>query len=474
MESTDFVQRLEQVASEVGLAESDWPTLDPLPTLDHLDSHVDSFPIDALGPIAGQAAKAVANKVQAPDAIAAGSVLGCVAVATQPLADVVLPHGAVAPLSLAIITAAASGDRKSATDALAAQPLEDFRRAQYRVFAKEFAQWELTKGMKGERPAPPVAKSLTVSKATVEGLTKQLRHQSHVGLFSPDGADVLGGHSMQAERRASGIAWHLRAWSAESLDNLTAGEGLSAVTGRRVSMHLLVQPVVLHELMADPLAQGQGLIARCLISAPRTLAGTRLFKLPTAEDEARIAFFHDRINQLLSLKPDTHPEGDGFELAPRRLHLDEHATALWIAFHNELEVRMAPDADLAGVRPWVSKAPEQAARIAAGLTVLADPHASVISAEYMVCGLQVAAYFLGEHVRLMGLSRKVDHIKQLLTLWEFMSSRGRPISQEHLLQYAPRSLRLRKAEGLAPLLQELTQRGYIRHRQAAWEVRPCP
>ena len=92
----------------------------------------------------------------------------------------------------------------------------------------------------------------------------------------------------------------------------------------------------------------------------------------------------------------------------------------------------------------------------------------------MVCGLQVAAYFLGEHVRLMGLSSQIDHIKQLQTLWEFMSSRGRPITQEHLLQYAPRSLRVRKAEGLAPLLQELTRRGYIRHRQAAWEVRPCP
>jgi len=124
------------------------------------------------------------------------------------------------------------------------------------------------------------------------------------------------------------------------------------------------------------------------------------------------------------------------------------------------------------VRPWVSKAPEQAARIAAGLTVLADPQATEVNVECMDAGLRVVAYYLVEHVRLMGLSRKIEHLKKLHTLLEFMRSRGRTITQEHLLQQVPRSLRSRKAEGLAPLLEELSQRGYIRHSEAAWEVRP--
>lgn len=449
-----------------------WPALDPLPAVEDTEATAEQFPFDALGPVAGSAAAAIARKVQSPSAIAAGSVLATIALATQPLADVELPHGAASPLSLAIVTAAASGDRKSATDAIACEPLESYRREQFRVYAREMEAWEAKKGVKGERPPPPTAKSLIVSKGTTEGLTKLLRHQSHIGLFSPDGADVLAGHSMTAERRTAGIAWHLRAWSGESLDNLTAGEGLTAVAGRRVSMHLLVQPVVLQALMADPLAQGQGLIARCLISAPATLAGTRFFRLPSPEDEAAIAAFHQRIAYLLSLPPAAHPDGDGLELHPRRMRLSDTATALWIEFHDELERRMAPSADLEPVRPWTSKAAEQAARIAAALTLLADPEATAVPPGELICGMRVANFYLGEHLRLMRVSAGHERTCRLHALLGFLKSRGSFVPHADVLQYAPRSVRSLKADGITSLLEELTRRGYVRRDGARWEVRP--
>ncbi|MBK8863463.1 MAG: DUF3987 domain-containing protein [Betaproteobacteria bacterium] len=104
-----------------------WPKLDPLPEVS--TPKPKKFPLKALGPLAGLAALATARDVQAPDSLAAGSVLAAAALAAQPHADVLLPHGQRAPLSLNIITGAGSGDRKSATDQVACWPVEEYRKA---------------------------------------------------------------------------------------------------------------------------------------------------------------------------------------------------------------------------------------------------------------------------------------------------------------------------------------------------------
>ncbi|MBF0819946.1 DUF3987 domain-containing protein, partial [Streptococcus acidominimus] len=51
------------------------------------------YPLDALGPILGEAASAIARKVQAPAAIAAQSVLAAASLAVQAHADVRMPYG---------------------------------------------------------------------------------------------------------------------------------------------------------------------------------------------------------------------------------------------------------------------------------------------------------------------------------------------------------------------------------------------
>ena len=70
-----------------------------------------------------RATHAIASKVQVPEAIAAQSVLATAALAAQPHADVVLPFGQTRPLSLFLVTIAASGDRKSSADNEALRPI---------------------------------------------------------------------------------------------------------------------------------------------------------------------------------------------------------------------------------------------------------------------------------------------------------------------------------------------------------------
>lgn len=449
-----------------------WPELDALPELDGDTEAPAAFPFDALGPVLGPAAEAVAHGVQAPDALAGSSLLAAAAVAAQPHADVLMPHGQRAPLSEFFATAAGSGERKSATDQVAGEPIDEERRRQARKYAAEVAEHKANKGPERTGP-PPSACSLIVSKGTTEGMHHLLRNQSHVGLFSTEGAELVGGHSMREERRSAGIAWMLKAWGAETLDHLTRSDGLSVLIGRRVTMNVLLQPVILHTLMADPLAQGQGWIARCLIASPRSLAGTRMFvdQAPVTEHPA-VQAYYKRLRELLAQKLPLHPQGDGFELQPRVLKMSDEARALWIEFYNECERQQADGQPLAGARAWSSKAAEHAARIAGITTMIGQPDAELISLQCMEGALGVTNFYMAEHLRLMGQTETHQHLRHLHALLAWLRTRGRSVAHADVLQYVVRPIRMLKAKGINKLLDELAQRHYIRRAGDRWEVRP--
>lgn len=449
-----------------------WPVLQAIPEL--REELPKLFPFDGLGPLLGEAARAIANAVQAPDSLAGGSVLAAAAVAAQPHADVEMPHGQASPLSVFVVGAAESGARKSVVDDVANAPIEEMRRQDARDHSAKVAACKAERskpGQCGDEPPPP--RSVIVSKATTEGLHRLLRSQSHVGLFSPEGAEVVGGHSMQAEKRSAGIAWMLKAWGGNTLDSMTRGDGLSVLVGRRTSMHVLLQPVILQTLMADPLAQGQGLIARSLIAAPVSLAGTRIFREGQADPRALPAVrrFHEATAALLRTQLPLHPDGDGFELEPRRLPLSEGARAIWIEFYDEVERQQADGQSLAGVRAWASKAAEHAARIAAVVTMVSDPRSLEVTGEAMAGAIEVADFYLTEHVRLMGQSAERLALRRLHEMLIWLRGRGDSVTHADILQRAPRSLRALQADGIKAVLAELEQRGYIRRGSDVWEVR---
>jgi len=462
-----------KAAERIDIAGS-WGPLDALPPLMAPDPA--PFPFEALGPILGPAAREIADAIQAPDALAGGGVLAAASVVAQAHANVELLHGQEAPLSLYIASAADSGARKSAVDAVTCHPIAEQCKRDARTYAVAMAEFRADKARRrlGEPSEdPPTARALTIGKATTEGLHNLLRTQTHIGLFSPEGAEFVGGHSMRDEKRAAGIAWLLKAWGGETLDSLTRGDGLSVLIGRRVAMHVLMQPVILQALMTDPLAQGQGWIARTLIAAPRSLAGTRLFRSDqiSAGKRPEVQRYFTALQALLDLTPAVHADGDGFELTPRSMRLDDGARALLIEFHDEVERQQADGAPLSGVRAWASKAAEHAARIAGVISIVADPHAAEVRADAMAGAVEIADFYLSEHVRLMGQSVQAQHLQRLHDLLTWLQDKGPRVKRAYVLQGSPRALRDLKAEGLAPLLAELEARGYLRSVGDSWMVR---
>lgn len=449
-----------------------WPALTPLPEL--ADNQPPAFPFAALGAILGAAAHAIAQEAQAPDSLSGGAVLAAASLAVQPLANVVMPHGQRSPTSLYIVTAASSGDRKSRVDELACFEIEELRKRQARDYTRQLKHYEQDKASDSKAITSvdmPLPKAITTANATIEGLSRLLSGQSSVGVFSPDGGDVLGGHSLRDDKKAAGMAFFLKGWGGESLDTLRGGAGLTTLLGRRISMHLLIQPVLMRQLLTDPMAQGQGLIARMLTAQPQTLAGTRLWKEPTSQEASAITAYNATMRNLLSRQPTYFEGGDGHELKPRDLHFDEAASAAWKAFYNQVEVAQGTGRELEAARPWASKAAEQAARIAAVITMVQDPQAHSVGLDAMLGAIKVTHFYLNEHLRLTQTGRTERQGSMLRELLAWMQERGRFVPKKDVQQLAPRHLRKLKAAGLNELLCDLVKRGYIREAGSSWEVR---
>src|SRR5688572_7658982 len=88
----------------------------------------DPYPLEALGPTLGAAARRVHEVLQAPPALCGQSFLAAASLATQAHADVHI-DGRVEPLSLSLLSIAESGERKSASDGIALQPHREHERS---------------------------------------------------------------------------------------------------------------------------------------------------------------------------------------------------------------------------------------------------------------------------------------------------------------------------------------------------------
>ena len=180
--------------------------------------------------------------------------------------------------------------------------------------------------------------------------------------------------------------------------------------------------------------------------------------------------YSDAIKALLETAPALWEDGDGYELKPKDLYLDDDAKALWVAFFNEIERQQGNGRELDGARPFASKAAEHAARIAGIITLVQDPQATQIEGLAMDAAIELTGFYLTEHLRLTGAGRQERIDGRLRTLLAWLQSAGAMVSKQHVLQKSPRSIG-RTAAMLNPLLDELARRGYIREAGKSWEVR---
>lgn len=398
------------------------------------------YPLDALGEMLGQAVARVHAVVQAPAALCGQSFLAATSLAVQGHADVMI-DGRREPLSLWHVTVGVSGERKSAADGWALRAHKIFEHEQADAYRHAINDYKLQaaaheaatrqakagNGKKdvaeirrklealGTPPESPLLPLLMLSEPTLEGLHKLCIHgRPSVGLFNDDAGDFLDGHAMNRDNRAKSAAGFSKLWDNGEFSRVRSGDGAAKFYGRRLALHVMVQPVIAERVLSDDVLTGQGFLARALLAWPESTAGTRRYVEADLSADPALARYWKRMHDLLSAPPMLRL-GTRNELEPRALSLAPDAKVRWIEIANAIESDMA--GDFAGIRAWASKGAAQVLRIAGVLTLVEAPDAGVIRLEAIERAAGLALYHLGEAARVVGTARvpaKVRHAELLL------------------------------------------------------------
>lgn len=456
----------------------------PLPLFPSLGA-AEPYPVEALGGVLGPAAAAIADLVQAPVAIAAQSVLAAAALAAQAHADVRLPYGQTRPLSLYLVTVAASGDRKTTTDNEALHPVRYREHAMQEEASAENATWKIhhaawTAEKKkiesngkltfddrkarltaiGPEPPPPLHPLLTAPDPTIEGLIKMwVNAPAALGIFTAEGGQFTGGHGMSQDNRLKTAAALSEIWDGQPIKRVRALDGVSILRGRRLSMHLLIQPEAAAGFLSDPALRDQGLLSRALVAAPESLAGGRLYRQPAVGIPPAIGKYRAR---LLSLLGSSWPlEADKRnELAPPALSMTGDATALWRTFFDHVETQIGKSGGCAPIRDFAAKIAEHAARIAGVITVIDEDRPRDIGADAMRGALALADWYLNEALRLHRAARTDPRLIRAQQLLDWLRGRGDgAVSVRDILRLGPGVIRTKAAADDA--VSALIEHGWI-------------
>lgn len=376
------------------------------------------YPVDALGGPMADAARAIVELTQCPPALAAHSVLAASSMASQGHGDVMHPLGKAVPTSLLLITVAESGERKSTADALACAAFEQAARDAepgHRVAvagwrnaceAKAAARMVARKRGKGDvaaitdalnaigpDPDAPLHPRRVVSDPNWEGLITHMRtaHGS-LGWFNNEAGQSIGGTAMHDDNRLKFAAGLSKLWDGQSIDRQRAGDGVHVLSGRRLTTHLMLQPIVAQPFLSDPVLRGQGWLARALVCEPQSTIGGRLFRPPCPRAQAKLAGFQARVRDLLDAEC-AHGEKAN-ELTPPALTLSDVARAIWIAFHDAVEVSLARNAALEDQRGWGAKLAENVLRLATIMAIFEG--ASQVESTHMRYAVALGDWYAGE------------------------------------------------------------------------------
>lgn len=419
------------------------------------------YPSDALG-VLRPVAEAIARKIQTPIALAGQSVL-----AVQGHCDVLLPFGQRRPVSLYLVSVCGSGDRKTSGDNEAARAVATHEKNLREKYRDDVADWKIASAAwhaekrkvendkscdlesrrsrladLGPEPEMPLAPFVSLADLTYDGLSKNwLNAPASLAVLTSEGATFTAGHSMSDDARLRTAAALSELWDGRPIKRVRAGDGVAILPGRRLSLHVMLQPDAAQGFVNDATLRDQGLLSRALLAAPESLAGGRFYRQPSPDDERAIEQFTGRILHLLET-PAPMAQGARNELSPRALPMSAEASALWVEFFNHVEKQSGKGKPLAALRDFASKAGEHAARLAAVLMLAANLNAAEIDGDAMADAVALMNFYLAEAERLRGLARIDGRLQRAADLLEWLAARGaRVVTFREIVRLGPAAIR---------------------------------
>jgi hypothetical protein len=394
------------------------------------------YPVNALGTILSNAAKVLHEKVQAPMAVCAQSLLAAANLAAQGQADIQLHTKQVKPISEFFVSCLESGGRKSTVDELALtehRAKEEELARDYRLTKKDYqdavevyekarqhilkpkAKFDMVNQRLelqalGQEPKEPLHPILTLSEANPAGLYRtQECGQPSMGVFTSEGGLMVGGNGMSNDYKLEMAALLSKLWDGAASRKGRSGSGVSELKNRRFSMHLMIQPEIAALFLQDPILVTQGLISRVLVVAPSSMQGLRRFKEMDADFEIAMAPYNAAIRILLE-KPYRLIDGSRNEIKPRVVTLSSEARQCLIQYSDHVETQLRPNGEMETIRPLANKLPEHAARLACTIALIEDPQVAELSLSHITNGIALADYYAEEAIRLNAYSEADSHL----------------------------------------------------------------
>ena len=465
----------------------------------------DPYPIEALGSVLSEPALKTHEVIQSPKAICGQSFLAAATLAVQGFADLEI-DGRVSPISNYFISIADSGERKSATDQIALAPISKRQRDLHQdhsssrnEYDADLSAWkkardEVLSGSKsksrderkkalmdlGPEPESPINPILTVEEPSYEGLVKALAGGwPSIGIFSDEGGRFLGGHGMNQENQLKTASGLSKLWDGSALTRTRSGDGNFVLYGRRLSVHLMVQPEVSNILFGNRLLTNQGFLSRCLPCFPESTIGKRKYKGVPLIETLEIKNYFSSVMRILET-PLPLVEGTKNELEPRKISMDTQAKHTWTSFHDHIEGLCRHGKELFPIRGLAAKAAEHAARVAGVLALVENIGAFEINHFHIDSGIAIIEFHLGEALRLFNSSADNPDLILAEKLLAWARTRGKPVYPVLMYQYGPNAIRDKAtAERITHILVE---HGWFRQiiggaeidgkkRRTAYEVR---
>lgn len=458
------------------------------------------FPVACLPPALRSFAEGLARETQTPVDLPALMALIVCAGACAGRVRVQARQGWIEPVNLYVVVVLPPGNRKSAVFSAACKPLEEIEREQTEAMREVIAKAasdlrileqrrdKLEKDASREADAEkrrvkkeeankvaaqvastrvPVAPRLIASDATPEALASLLAEQSgRMSVLSPEGDlfDMLAGRYSNGAPNFDVI---LKGHCGDVLrvDRRTRSE---YVEHPALTIGLTVQPDVIRGLVDKPGFRGRGLLGRFLYCIPKSKIGKRdIAPEPLSVSDRQT--FTKLIRALASIEP-SDPNG---RPTARMLHLTADADVLLRKFEQELEPKLAEDAELGTMGDWAGKLSGAVLRIASILSLITksenlSPFPDKIEPAAMESAIKIGDY-LTAHARAafaeMGADEQLENAKRLL----------RWIAKARLSEFTRRDAhqahkaRFKRVDEIDPALDLLVAHNYIRPRSDAAE-----
>jgi len=457
-----------------------------------------TYPLAALGPILGAAARRIHHVLQAPAALCGQSLLVAASLAAQAHADVEM-DGRREPLSLYALSVGELAECKSRVDRIALTAHHQHERSAMEQQRSELLAYKIAREVYeaarrqacrardpalirsalealGPPPTPPGTGVFLAPAASHESLMRlYAAGQSSVGLFHEDASSILGSPGCSDALRVKGAASLARLWDAGEID----GSGEAKYFERRLALHLMLTPELAARALGSEALMRTGLLPRTLLAWPASPAGERHYVEADLTVDPALLRYHRHIRALLT-RSSSAVERCGS--APRTLTLESDARRAWIAAHDEIEASQADEGRLSRVRAWAAKAPALILRVAGVLTLVDDPEAQIIRAETVEQASVLVQHHLDEAARIASQANVPPEVKHAEMLRDWCHRQGiRLLHSSEALQFGPHSLRTAAIFDAA--IQVLERKGWAtriqggcvidgKRRRRAWNIAP--